>query len=535
MKVATADIIRELDRRAMDEYGISGPVLMENAGGGMARVLMKKYPFALQRGVTIISGRGNNGGDGFVIARHLVNRGIEVDVFIAGEMHNVREGETKTNLDIIRKMGLGILEITRDEDMLALVGSIRERGLLVDALLGTGIKREVTGQYSRIIDAINDDATTIVSVDIPSGLSADTGNVMGRAVKADLTCAFGLPKVGEIIYPGAEFVGELLVIDISIPRKLIDGMDIPYNLISPELFSNLFRKRAPVSHKGSFGHLLVIAGSPGKTGAAALSALGAMRSGVGLTTVGVPESLNHILEAKLTEAMTLPLPDEGGHLSTNAFESIMVETQGKSAIALGPGLGTSRGAREVVRGLISESRTPVVIDADGLNVIACDIEIIKDRKTDIIITPHPGEMGRIINKSARDVQKDRIGAARGLARGLEVWVVLKGARTIIAAPDGSIYISTAGNPGMASGGMGDVLTGLIGGFLAIGGDPLSAAAAGVFVHGTAGDRAAQSVGEISLTAQDVLDEVPGVISQLYNKELEYPVSSPIGVGGVYKI
>ncbi len=513
MNAATAKIIRELDRLATEEYGIPGAVLMENAGRGSAKILLERYPEAYQTGVTIVAGTGNNGGDGFVIARHLANQGVEVDVFIAGPAEKVRQGESAENLSTIRKMGIPIVPMTKDEDLAALADSIAGRGIVVDALLGTGLERDVSGIFSRAIAIINE-GYSVLSVDIPSGISSDTGKVMGSAVKADVTVTFALPKLGNLLYPGAELCGDLIVLDIGIPTVLVDRMKITDHVLVPELFASLMTKRRPTAHKGDFGHLLILAGSMGKTGAAALCGMGALAAGAGLVTVGAPESQVGVLAAKLTEAMTEPLPDDNGALDQTAFGRITKIIGGKSAVALGPGLGTGAGAWEVTRRLITEVDLPMVIDADGINVVALEPGILKQKKGQVILTPHPGEMGRLIGKSADEVEQDRIGISKGFAAEFGVWLVLKGARTLIASPAGDLFIATGGNPGMASGGMGDVLTGLIGGFLAASNDPALSAAAGVFIHAAAADRARERVGEISLIAGDVLSEVPGVITAL---------------------
>jgi NAD(P)H-hydrate epimerase len=513
MKSATAAIIRELDRLAIEEYGIPGAVLMENAGRGSARILLERYPEAYQTGVTIVAGTGNNGGDGFVIARHLANQGVEVDVFIAGQIEKVRQGESADNLSIIRKMGIPVVPMTKDEDLAALAESIANRGIVIDALLGTGLEREVSGIVSRIIGIVNE-GYSILSVDIPSGVSSDTGKVMGSAVKANVTVTFALPKLGNLLYPGAEYCGELIVLDIGIPTRLIDRMKITDHVLTPESFMPLMTKRRPTAHKGDFGHLLILAGSMGKTGAAALCGMGALAAGAGLVTVGAPESQVGVLAAKLTEAMTEPLPDENGTLDQTAFGRIKKIIEGKTAVALGPGLGTGAGAWEVTRRLITEMDLPMVIDADGINVVALEPGVLKKKRGQLILTPHPGEMGRLIGKSTDEVEEDRIGVSRSFASEFGVWLVLKGARTLIASPTGDLFIATGGNPGMASGGMGDVLTGLIGGFLAASKDPALSVAAAVFIHAAAGDRAKERVGEISLIAGDVLAEVPGVINAL---------------------
>jgi NAD(P)H-hydrate epimerase len=476
-----------------------------------------------------------------------VNRGVAVDVFVAGEADKVREGESKVNLDILKKMGIGVAEVKGDDDLLPFADSIKEKGFVVDALLGTGLDREVGGIYARMITAVNDivDSSSrtpgnlgkrVVAVDIPSGIDSDTGRVMGTAVRADATFALALPKLGEVVHPGAEYTGELYVLDISVPKRLVERMEIDAGLVTPGEFLSLVSRRGPQAHKGDFGHLLIVAGSPGKTGAAALAADGALLSGAGLVTVGVPASLNEIMEVKTTAAMTEPLPDDWGCLAPKALDRILeltAEGSSVNAIALGPGLGTTDGVKDVVRGLILESSLPLVIDADGLNAIADDSSVLKKRKADIIVTPHPGEMGRLINSGGAEVQGDRIGTARNFALEQGVWVVLKGARTVIAAPDGEIFIATCGNPGMARGGIGDILTGLVGGFLAVGGNPKKAACAGVYIHGMAGDLAAEKIGEFSLRTVDILSEIPGLTKELYNLSPSDPDN--FSARGVYKV
>jgi len=525
VQLATAAQIRELDRRAMEEFSIPGAVLMENAGAGAVRLMLEDVPEATG-GVAIVCGTGNNGGDGFVMARHLLNHGVDVRVFVTGALDNVREGESAHNLETIGKMNIPVVQITTDEDVLALSDAVTRFPVIVDAVFGTGLDREVTGRIGRIIDCINDASANgkkVFSVDIPSGVHADTGRILGRAVQADITCTFALAKPGQLVHPGAAHAGKLYVLDISIPRPLIDATPASHHLVRPELFSQLFTRRDPESHKGTYGHLLVVAGSEGKTGAAALAGEAAVRAGAGLVTVGVPRSLNPVLEAKLTEAMTLALPDEEGSLASGAGDAVtafLEEQSAVNALVVGPGLSTSRGAREAVRSLIRDVELPMVLDADGINVIDCIPEILKEKKGDIVITPHPGELGRLIDRTTGQIQQDRMDAARETATTYDVWVVLKGARTIIADPDGNIYIATGGNPGMASGGTGDVLTGLIGGFLAQGADPLTAALAGVWVHNDAGDRAALKTGEVSLSAGDILDSVCDATGSLSGKRYD---------------
>jgi hydroxyethylthiazole kinase-like uncharacterized protein yjeF len=515
VKLVTASQMQELDRRAIEECGIPGIVLMENAGRGAAELLARHFPEAYTRSIAILAGGGNNGGDGFVIARHLKNWGIPVKVYLFSSIDAVK-GDANTNLRIWLAMGGELVEVIYKGDFAGIKKEFSKASLMVDAIFGTGLHSEVKGFLKDTISFVNSLPQPVMAVDIPSGLDATAGKVWGEAIRADLTATFGLAKIGQVIEPGAAHVGQLEVVDIGIPRHLIEEAAIKTFLLGPdELAMDLLDPRPAQSHKGDYGHLFVLAGSPGKTGAAAMVCSGALRTGAGLVTLGIPASLNPILEAKLTEAMTAPLPDAGsGYLVANSVERIHQLLDGKTALALGPGISTDAQVQEVIVKLIPETTLPLVIDADGLTALGSRSEILKQGKGSVVLTPHPGEMARLVGITTEEVQADRIGVAKSCAASFNSIVVLKGNRTIIATPKQEVYINATGNPGMASGGTGDVLTGMIGGLLAQGLLPLEAAKWGVFLHGLAGDLAAKEIGEIPLIAIDIIDYLPDALAEV---------------------
>jgi NAD(P)H-hydrate epimerase len=509
--------MQDLDRRAIHECGIPGIVLMENAGRCAADLLVRFFPQVRRGQVAILTGPGNNGGDGFVIARHLKNWGVHTEVYLFASIDEV-EGDALTNLHVWLKMGGDLAEILYKGDFVRIKKELSQSSLIVDAIFGTGLNSEVKGLPKEVISFINSLSQPVMAVDIPSGIDATQGKVLGAAIQATLTATFGLAKVGQVIEPGASYVGRLEVIDIGIPSKLIEEAHIKTHLIdADELDRGFLAPRPAEAHKGDYGHLFVLAGSPGKTGAAALLCHSAMRSGTGLVTLGIPTSLNPILEAKLTEAMTEPLPDTDGYLSTDALGRIMQLLEGKTALALGPGISTKPQVQGLLVELIPQVPVPLVIDADGITALATQPEILKECKNTVVITPHPGEMARLMGTTAQKVQEDRIGVAKECASLYGSIVVLKGDKTVIATPAEEVFINPTGNPGMASGGMGDVLTGMIGGLVAQGLPPLKAATWGVFLHGLAGDIAAQTLGEAPLVASDIIDYLPQALAEVKSR------------------
>ncbi|MDO8586303.1 MAG: NAD(P)H-hydrate dehydratase [Armatimonadota bacterium] len=511
MKIVTAEQMREIDKRAAEEYDVPSLLLMENAGLETCRAAISMLSDLLGNSVLIVAGKGNNGGDGFAAARHLTDSGVAVTVALAADADEVK-GDARANLEIVFRMGIRCLQVADAADIRELLASC---DLVIDALLGTGVKGPVTGIAADIINAINESGNPVISIDLPSGVSADTGERAGPCVHATQTITLALPKIGLVTYPAAEHVGRLTVTDIGIPKALIDKSDLKLDLLTDEMIRERLPVRKADAHKGAFGHLGVFAGSVGMTGAASLTSEAAARVGAGMVTLGCPWSLNDILEVKLTEAMTVPLPETATRsISRDAVDAAASMLKRCNSVAIGPGLGRDPDTVRFVHALLSTLDLPAVIDADGLNALAEKPEVLKNLKSPAVITPHPGEMSRLIGTTSAAIQSDRLKAAAEAAARFGTVVVLKGARTVIAAPDGRAFISPTGNPGMASGGVGDVLTGAIGGFLAQGLSALDAAICGVYLHGLAGDLAAEDLAEAGLIASDLLPRLPPAIRGL---------------------
>jgi NAD(P)H-hydrate epimerase len=510
MKLVTAAEMRELDRRAIQDLGIPSLVLMENAGRGTYQILRREFP-DLDGEVAVVAGRGNNGGDGFVVARYLANAGIPVAVFLLGPRDRV-SGDARVNLEILGHLGIAVDEVLTEADLNTALHRLAKAGLIVDALLGTGLNAPVQGLLAALLERLNHLRPPVLAVDIPTGLSADTGEVLGVALKAEVTVTYGWPKIGQVLPPGRDYVGRLWQVDISIPPRL--AREAPVELSEAREMRALLPPRPFGSHKGTFGHLLVLAGSEGKTGAAAMAAEAGLRAGAGLVTLGLPASLNDIMEGKLTEAMTLPLPEAVGSraLGAAAQKLIMDFLDGKFTLALGPGIGTHPETRKLVGRLVHDLGCPMVIDADGVNNLAGHTDSLAGAAGPRILTPHPGEMARLVGVSTSAVQARRLDLARETAARLGVTLVLKGAQTVVAVPDGRASLNSTGNPALASGGTGDVLTGLIGGFLAQGLTPWDAARLGVYLHGLAADYFVGQCGPRGMIAGDLLTVMPPMLA-----------------------
>ena len=503
MRVLDAAQMREADRRTIEEIGIPSIVLMENAGQRVVEAMESAFDDLGACRVAVLCGRGNNGGDGFVVARLLRGRGADPTVFVLGARDAVR-GDARTNLDILGRIGSRVLEVPDSASWVRHGSDIAGYDLIVDAMFGTGLSRPLAGMLRAVVDEVNAAPAPIVSIDLPSGLSADSHQPLGPAVQAAVTVALGAPKIPLVLSPGDARAGELVVADIGIPAEVIDGVEGPrLELLTPASVRRLIPKRPAGAHKGDFGHVLIVAGSRGKTGAACLAGIGALRSGAGLVTVATPGSCVPTVAVGAPEYMTLPLAETAaGTVSGEALEAVLDARC--DVIAVGPGLGTGAGTARLVHGLLERARVPLVLDADALNVCA-DAPSRLDRRAgpDIVLTPHPGEMARLCGRSAADVQADRLGTARRFASERRVHVVLKGARTLVAGPDGAVYVNRTGNPGMATGGTGDVLAGMVAAWLGQLGDAAAACNASVYLHGLAGDLAAGSSGEVAMTASDL--------------------------------
>jgi NAD(P)H-hydrate epimerase len=438
-----------------------------------------------------------------------------VETFLLAPRETIK-GDALINLLVLEKMTSQIFPVTDEASLAHAAFAWHDADVIVDAILGTGLTSDVRSPYREAIERINGAPGVRLAVDIPSGLDADTGKVRGVAVHADLTATYGFMKLGMALHPGVDYCGTVEVVDISIPLNAVENNPPAARLHDRVQGTDFWRLRAdPEAHKGTFGHLLIVGGSPGKTGAPAMAARAAGRMGTGLVTVGVPASLNPILEAKLTEEMTEPLPESiPGYLGEPSTQRILALAQNKRCVVLGPGLSAREGIPEMARELLAQYEGWLVIDADGLNVLVGSLDAVKTARGRLVLTPHPAEMGRLTGLSTREVQDDRVGVARRTARDLNAWIVLKGARTIIAAPDGRIFVNTSGNPWMASGGQGDVLSGILGALLAQGLPPDDALPFGVHLHSLAADKIVEQRGPHPVQAMDVIDGLPALLGEL---------------------
>lgn len=518
MYLVTAKEMRAFDATAINDYGIPGVVLMENAGRTTFTIL-REHLGGDVGGVTVsvVAGPGNNGGDGYVIARYLINHGAVVQTFLLSPRDKIK-GDALVNLRVLEAMTREIIEVTDEESLEEAARVWQTSDVIVDAILGTGLSSEVRSPYREAIKEINGSSGLRLAVDLPSGLEADTGRVLGVSVQADLTATYGFGKLGMALYPGLEYCGQVEVVDISIPRPAIEKHPPGAILVNTPPAEDYFQLRAdPQGHKGTFGHLLIVGGSPGKTGAPAMAALAASRVGAGLVSVGIPASLNPILEAKLTEEMTEPLPETvPGYLGETSAERIFTLAHDKECLVLGPGLSTNEGISELVSTVLAEYTGWVVIDADGLNALVHNMDALTSSEARIVLTPHPGEMGRLTGRNSKEVQQNRVALARETATTYGVWIILKGARTLIASPHGTIYVNTTGNPWMASGGQGDALSGMLGGLLVQGIPPEEAFPCAVHLHGLAADTIVERDGPRPVTATDVIAEIPSLIAEQFN-------------------
>lgn len=514
MKIVTASQMKDIDRITIEEHNIPGVTLMEKAGLEVAKVVLDFVKAnKLGKKVIILAGKGNNGGDALVTARYLKQWEFQVTVLVAALRGDI-SGEAKENLDKLEEYLTHILF----NPQLQVIREILQEdtySLIVDGLLGTGIKGEVKGDLKDIIREINQTDIPVVAIDIPSGLDADEGLPLSEAVKAGVTVTMGLLKKGLVINQGLDYSGEIKIAEIGFPPDILEQPQSDLRLITEKMISRFLRNRKRISHKGDYGKIFILAGSRGFTGAAFLTCQSALRSGAGLVTLGIPESLNTILESKLTETVTLPLPETTeGSLSTRSLEKIIEKMKTSDVLIIGPGISTNSETKKLIQEILSLSDIPMVIDADGITAFQNKVSIFKQAKAPLIITPHPGEMARLINSSPDEVEKNRFKVADRFSKEFGVVTVLKGAATVITSLEEEIYLNLTGNPGMATAGSGDVLTGIIAGFLGGRLSALSAALSGVLMHGMAGDMAKREKGEYGLMATDILQAVPYVVKKV---------------------
>jgi hydroxyethylthiazole kinase-like uncharacterized protein yjeF len=545
MKVLTAAQMREVDRRTTERNGVPSLQLMENAGTRVVEFLAGLFTDLPHRRIAVLCGKGNNGGDGLVVARLLHQRGCQLTVILFAAPDALR-GDAAINLKRWREAGGEMRVVTSEAEWAAACSQVAYAEIILDALLGTGLSGPVDGLLARVIADVNEigkrvpnggDAgrrATIVAVDIPSGLPSDSGEPMGPAVSADFTVTFTAPKPGLLLSPNCEHAGKLHVAEIGTPPELLAADDaLKLHWLEPGEFAGLPLGRRPSGHKGDFGHALIIAGSRGKTGAAVLSAMGALRAGAGLVTVATPERVLDILASYLPEMMTEPLAGtDVDSISMRALDygRFANIAKGKNVLALGPGLGMHPETQQFVRAVLRESPLPVILDADGLNAFDGRSKELCERKAPLAVTPHPGEMARLLDCSTAQVQANRLDIALHSAAQWNALVVLKGYHTIISTPDGRAFINSTGNPGMATGGTGDVLTGMLAGLTAQFSTALweRVLGLGVYLHGLAGDLAAEQFGEASMIATDLVAAIPRAWRELHSGLSRLPGAEPRG-------
>jgi NAD(P)H-hydrate epimerase len=484
MKILTADQMRNIDRRAIERFGVPSIVLMENAAIAVVDAIFAHYPNSER--VAIVCGIGQNGGDGFAVARHLENRGVVPVVILIGDRAKI-SGDSLTNFLICERLGIPIYDD---------LAHAADADLLVDALFGTGLNRAPAGVYADVIRDVAELRIPVLAIDLPSGANASSGVPFEPCVQAEVTVTFAAPKLCHIFEPAALYCGEVIVADISIPDVAVDEEAVSLALITPKSIQPHIAPRLAATHKGTYGHVAAIAGSPGRSGAAVMCARGAIRAGAGLVTVMTDSETAKLVHAGCIEAMTaMTLPSQA------------------KAVLIGPGLQDNDESYASIRKQIASINLPMIIDASALNAFATRANEINPRALPRVITPHPGELARIMGSDTTSINADRIAAARDAARACNCVVVLKGHQTLVAEPDGHVFVNPTGNPGMASGGMGDVLSGVVAALLARGTDPLDAACTAVYLHGLAGDLLKEEIGDIGLAATEVADRIPRAIQR----------------------
>jgi len=516
MKLVTSAQMKSIDSRTIREYKTPGIELMEKAGLGTAEACRRYLSDCAGKRVLIVCGRGNNGGDGLVAARYLAKWKARVQILLLGKKDQLT-GDAKTNLNRAVKHRLAIRQATKADNLPDMLPA----DLIVDAIFGTGFEGEVRGLEKSAIEKINRSGIPVVAVDIPSGLNADTGKFDPVCVRAAVTVTMGLPKMGQFFFPGKDFCGEVKVVDIGLAPNAVETEKLELELISAEEVKNYIPLRPGNIHKGGAGRIFMLAGSTGLTGAACLACESALLAGAGIVVLGVPESLNQIFEAKLTEVITKPLPDVGkkGALALRGLGEIKNHLEWADCIAIGPGLGQNYQTVELIQRLVSmRINRPLVLDADGINAFAKKPELLKDLPFPVILTPHPGELSRLIGVPIPEIEKKRVEIAKKTAREFNLVLVLKGAPTVVADPEGAVFVNSTGNSGLAKAGSGDVLTGIISGLLAqkvklekgeiLSRQVLESALAGVYLHGLAADLNKTARTTYSMLASDIMRSLP---------------------------
>jgi hydroxyethylthiazole kinase-like uncharacterized protein yjeF len=498
MKILDATQMRNIDRRATERFGVPSIVLMENAAIAVVDAIFEHFPSCDR--VALVCGTGQNGGDGFAVARHLENRGIVPAIVIVGDRGSIH-GDAQTNLLVCERLGVPIYDVRTEGDIETALAHVADADLVVDALFGTGLNRAPAGVHAEIIRAIAELRIPVLAVDLPSGANASSPEPFEPCLQAEVTVTFAAPKICHVFEPAALHCGEVIVADISIPEIALEDELVQLALITPRDIQPHIAPRLASTHKGTYGHVAIIAGSPGRSGAAVLCARGAIRSGAGLVTVMTDETTAKLVHVGSIESMTW----SGGTL-----EEFLGN---KSAVLIGPGLRDDEEAYEETRAIVNAVELPVIVDASALNAFAGRAGELNPRGLPRVITPHPGELARLLSTDTEAIARDRIGVAREAAKRTNCVVVLKGYQSLVAEPDGHVWVNPTGNPGMASGGMGDVLAGMIAALLARDTDPLDAACTAVYLHGLAGDLLRDEMGDIGLAAIDLAERIPMAIQR----------------------
>lgn len=514
MKAITPEQMREIDRLAIEEFGIPGLVLMECAALAVFREIANTIVPLSHKRILVFAGKGNNGGDAFAVARHLSAVGAWVTV-CATDAPEAFSRDCAAQFAITEKMGIPRIDLCKPGGIVKAAELAVTCDLIVDGIFGTGLRDDVGGVYRDAIDVINRSGKPVLSIDIPSGICGLTGRVLGECARASKTVTLCMAKTGLIVNPGFSAAGELVIADIGIPKNILEDVEIRMSVLEADEIARLIPPRKSDSNKGDYGRVLIVTGSTGMTGAGCLAGKAALRTGAGLAYLGVPASLAYMYNIVLPEAVVIPLDDaRSGVLSVSAAEQILARSRGMNVIALGPGLSTAGDIRAVIASVIASAEIPLVLDADALNALVGNLAVLTERRAEIVITPHPGEMSRLMNVTVAEIQKNRIECARDFAAAHKIIVVLKGERTVIASPDGRVFVNPTGNSGLASAGTGDVLCGVIASLIAQGASPLDAAKAGVYVHGLAGNFCASRLGEYGMIAGDLVEELPLALCDL---------------------
>ncbi|GIW45835.1 MAG: bifunctional NAD(P)H-hydrate repair enzyme [Candidatus Binatia bacterium] len=503
IRLVTAQEMRALDRAAIEKFGIPSFTLMQRAATGAADILRRTFSRDERRRILVVAGKGNNGGDGMVCARLLARSGSAIRVALMASPRELKGDAARA----FEELGGTRVGVATDVGIRELGQMLTEATLVVDALLGTGLNTPVTGRFAEAICAMNGSGKPIFSLDVPSGLDADRGIPLGVAVCAAATVTFGLAKLGLFVYPGRAFSGKLHVVDIGIPEPALGEISSKAWALEATDVARRLPVRPPTAHKGNCGHVLVVGGALGRTGAAKMAAEAALRAGAGLVTLAGPATVQHVSAAHLPEIMTVGLPDTGGALRFDE-RALSTALEGKNAVVVGPGMGTSEDCERIVKWFLERPGLPIVCDADALTCLSRASEWASLKRAQVVVTPHPGEFSRLTGHPVAEVQGNRPALAREFATRHTCTLVLKGASTVVAEENGTLWVNPTGNPGMAAGGMGDVLAGLIGGFLAQGLRPVDAAIVSVFIHGASADALSREYAAVGFLATEVAREVP---------------------------